>query len=104
MTEPQSPISISTKIPLYWLLAVAVGLGSWQATERVSRASFESEANARMARIEQNVCLTQENLHKMSELVQSAYTERAVFATNLKHMTSLLTEIREDVKELKDGM
>jgi hypothetical protein len=106
MTKPQesSPLSISTKIPIYWILAVALALGSWTGTESISRASFEDMTIERMDRIEQNVCLTQENLNKMSQLVQSAYTERAVFATDLKHMTTLLTEIRRDVKELKDGM
>lgn len=97
--KSQSPLSLSTKIDLKWLLVVVFIFGASLATESVSRASFEAEARARDSRLEQAVSNIQDEVKSINNKMNGICVDIAVIKNDYKHVVGLLEDLKKHINE-----
>jgi hypothetical protein len=100
--EPKAPLSVSTRIPLYWLLAVALGLGVWQGSEKIGRSAYEENTNTRISSLERNISSIQEDVKALHIMMSTTCIDVAVIQNDQKHIVLLLEELKIDIKRLND--
>ena len=98
------PLSISTKIPIYWLLTITLALGSWQATERVSNATYREANNLRVSKAEQDMKTLEEKLDELHGMVSRSCLDVAIMQNNQQHIIELMEDMKQNIERLHNGI
>lgn len=96
--ETSSPVSLSTKIDLKWLLVVTFCFGVLLGTESYSRASFEAESRSKATGLGKAIEVIQKEVKDINTKITGICVDVAVIKNDYKHVVGLLEDLKKEIK------